>query len=130
MDFQSRDKYRHEIEKISKHTLLPESYIAKKAIECCSGSKATEDDIYKQHVGYYLIDEGLHELKEKIGYKSTSMESLINSIKKNVEDFYIGTIVIFTILIACLIIVSSLLNDDNKDYMEIYTSYSYYISAM
>ncbi len=36
MDFKSRDKYRHEIEKISKHTKLPESYIAKKAIECCN----------------------------------------------------------------------------------------------
>ncbi len=36
-------------------------------------SEASENNIYKQHVGYYLIDEGLHELKEKIGYKNTGI---------------------------------------------------------
>ena len=115
MDFQSRDKYRHEIEKLSKHAKLPESYIAKKAIECCCNSEATENNSYKKHVGYYLIDEGLDELKEKIGYKSTSMENLINSNKKNIYNVYVSTIAIATLLITCLIIVSSLLNDDNKD---------------
>lgn len=115
MDFQSRDKYRHDIEKISKHTRLPESYIAKKAIECCNDSETSEDNTYKQHVGYYLIDDGLLELKEKIGYKNTGMQKLKNSIMKNIENFYIGTIIIFTILIACLIIMSSLLNDNDKD---------------
>ncbi|MGV8984323.1 GH36-type glycosyl hydrolase domain-containing protein, partial [Clostridium sp.] len=111
MDFKSRDKYRHEIEKICKHTKLPESYIAKKVIECCNDSEASENNNYKQHVGYYLIDEGLHELKEKIGYKNTGIRGLKNSIKKHVENFYIGTIIIFTMLIIGLFIVFSLLND-------------------
>ncbi len=115
MDFQSRDKYRHEIEKISKHTNFPESYIAKKAIECCKESVALENDIYKQHVGYYLIDAGLNKLKRKIGYKNTGIQRIKNSIKKNVENFYIGTIIIFTMLIVCLIITSSLLNDNTRD---------------
>ena len=69
MDFNSRDKYRHEIERISKKTKLPESYIAKKVIECCNDVEDLENSTYKQHVGYYLIDDGLNKLKEKIGYK-------------------------------------------------------------
>jgi len=115
MDFQSRDKYRHVIEKISKHTKLPESYIAKKAIECCNENEIHENSTYKQHVGYYLIDKGIHRLKDKIGYKNTTMQEFTNIIKKNKENLYISTIIISTILIVCLIIVSSLLNDNNKD---------------
>ena len=114
MDFKSRDTYRHEIEKISKHTKLPESYIAKKAIECCNDSEISENSTYKQHVGYYLIDEGLHELKEKIGYKNNGIKGFKNSITKSRENFYIGTIIVFTILIICLFIVLSLLNDNEK----------------
>lgn len=114
MDFKSRDHYRHEIEKISKHTKLPESYIAKKAIECCNHSEAIETNTYKQHVGYYLIDDGLHKLKEKIGYKNTGMKGFINSKKENRENLYIGTIITFTMLIVCLFIVLSLLNDNDK----------------
>ena len=115
MDFQSRDNYRHEIEKISKHTRLPESYIAKKAIECCNESESLQDNTYKQHVGYYLIDDGISELKNKIGYKSSGIQNIKNTIKKNIENFYIGTIIIFTMLIVGFIIMSSLLNDNYKD---------------
>ena len=115
MDFKSRDKYRHEIEKLSKHTKLAESYIAKKTIECCYDSKIPENNIYKKHVGYYLIDDGLDDLKKKIGYKNTGMEKLINSKKKNIDNVYISTICIVTLLIAGLIIASSLLNDNDKN---------------
>ncbi|MGK0466644.1 MAG: cyclic beta-1,2-glucan synthetase [Clostridium sp.] len=111
MDFQSRDKYRHIIEKISKHTKLPESYIAKKAIECCNECEITENNSYKRHVGYYLIDDGLSELKEKIGYKNNLIQGIKDRIRKNKENFYIGTIVVFTMIIVCLFIVFSLLND-------------------
>ena len=115
MDFESRDKYRHIIEEISKHTRLPESYIAKKAIECCKESKDLENKTFKKHVGYYLIDDGQEELKEKIGYKNTGIQDIKSNIKKNIENYYIGTIITFTMLIVYLIISSSLLNDNDKD---------------
>ncbi|MGH4050704.1 MAG: GH36-type glycosyl hydrolase domain-containing protein [Clostridium sp.] len=122
MDFKSRDNYRHVIEKISKHTKLPEAYIAKKAIESCTDNENSEGKIrdlenntYKRHVGYYLIDEGLDELKNKIGYKNTGLQGVKNVIKKNTANFYISTIIIFTLLIMSLIIVSSLFNDSDKD---------------
>ena len=114
MDFQSRDKYRHEIEIMSKHTKLPESYIAKKVIECCKESESSENNTYKQHVGYYLIDEGLHELKKKIEYKNTGIQGLTSSAKKNTVNFYIGSISLFTMLIVCIFIGSSLINDNDK----------------
>jgi cyclic beta-1,2-glucan synthetase len=114
MDFKSRDKYRHEIEKISKYTKLPESFIAKKVIECCSGSETSENNTYKQHVGYYLIDEGLHELKRKLGYKNTGIQGFKSGIKKNIENYYIGTIIAFTLLIISIFIVLSLLNDNDR----------------
>jgi len=113
MDFKSRDNYRHEIEKIYKHTKLPESYIAKKLIECCNESQASESNNYKRHVGYYLVDEGIHELKQKIGYKNIGLSWFKNITKKNRENLYIGTIIAFTMLIICLFIVFSLLYDND-----------------
>ncbi|XUW94362.1 glucoamylase family protein [Wukongibacter sp. M2B1] len=62
MDFDSRDYYRHMIEKISKKCGIQETKIARKAIECCESFEDGEDDLRLRHVGYYIIDEGRKEL--------------------------------------------------------------------
>ncbi len=114
MDFASRDNYRHEIEKIHKHTKLPESYIAKKLIECCNESDTSETNSYKQHVGYYLLDDGIDELKKKIGYRNLGISWFENITKRNRENLYIGVVIAFTMLIISTFIVFSLLSDKDK----------------
>ena len=84
MDFQSRDYYRHEIEKLAKQNKQSEISIAKKLIE------AAEEQ--NQHVGYFLFCGEKELLNKKIGDKSPK--------KKLYTIFvYITSICIITVLL-------------------------------
>ena len=60
MDFATRDRYRHVIERIARRTGLPEDTVARKAIELASEIAVQEGAGDRAaHVGFYLIDKGL-----------------------------------------------------------------------
>ena len=61
MDFKTKEFYRHRIEELSKNTHISEIHIAEKALEL---AKKNREEEYKSHIGYYLIDEGLEDLKK------------------------------------------------------------------
>src|SRR5215217_9590426 len=69
MEFASRDRYRHVIERISKRTRANELEIAQAAVDL-----ATKTDGAEKHVGYYLIDAGLAQLENTFGYQPRPME--------------------------------------------------------
>ncbi|AOT69898.1 GH36-type glycosyl hydrolase domain-containing protein [Geosporobacter ferrireducens] len=68
MDFESRDYYRSQIEKISHRYHVSETKIAKAAVRCADREKDPAAPKYN-HAGYYLIDRGkqalFHELEIK-----------------------------------------------------------------
>lgn len=102
MDFESRDYYRHKIEKVARSSNVSEAYVAKKAIECAENAVADEE--YAKHIGYYIIDDGLESLKKIIKYKDKGLSTIKRIIKKKRISFYIGTIILATILL-CLVVV-------------------------
>ncbi len=71
MDQDSKSYYRSKIEEISKKSKISEIYICEKIIELCKRyenyNNITEKK--KAHVGYYLIDEGITELKKVLEMK-------------------------------------------------------------
>ena len=64
----TKAQYRNIIKKISSKTEISEIYITEEILKLASRYKNSKDlqDMKKSHVGYYLIDEGIYELKEKI----------------------------------------------------------------
>ena len=60
MDFATRDRYRHEIERIAKRSRsrTSELDIARRAIQLSTAARP--DDFRRRHVGYYLSGEGLN----------------------------------------------------------------------
>jgi cyclic beta-1,2-glucan synthetase len=63
MDFATRDRYRHVVEKLAKSSRLPEADVARKAIQLAHESVARKGSEERAaHVGFYLIDKGLPEL--------------------------------------------------------------------
>src|SRR5207249_1488609 len=98
MDFATRDRYRHVVERIAKRVHLSEHTVAAKAVELAqtdmSGSECKPDAKRKRdsaqhqeraqpsedmrgsecngnraaHVGFYLIDKGLPELERQLGF--------------------------------------------------------------
>ena len=68
MDFTTRDRYRHVVEKIAARSSLSESQVARQAIELAQEAAAEKGgDDRTAHVGFYLIDAGLARLEQMSG---------------------------------------------------------------
>ncbi|KOM96135.1 NdvB [Clostridium botulinum] len=108
MDFPSKDFYRNKIERLSRKLKLPESFIAKKSIECAQQFEVkTEEDNYKKHVGYYIVEEkGARLLKKVLGVKSEGKDKIKDFLIKNKVRSYVTSIIVFTALFEFLIIKS------------------------
>jgi cyclic beta-1,2-glucan synthetase len=101
MDFNTRDNYRHVIEKIAKKSIFSEIEVAGKCIELAKeGALPDGTANRKAHVGYYLIDKGLPQL-ERLIKKRNSFSSIIRkTIFRFPLFFYLGSILLLTLTIA------------------------------
>ncbi|MGA9261933.1 MAG: hypothetical protein WBV95_08160, partial [Desulfobacterales bacterium] len=64
MDFTTRDRYRHVVEKTAKSSPFSETEVARKAIQLAhAGAARKGGDDREAHIGFYLIDEGLAQLE-------------------------------------------------------------------
>ncbi len=75
MDFATRDRYRHAIEKLARGSRHTEIEVAQLAIAAAKGAAAeAPDDGVKarreHHPGYYLISEGRHALEQQLGFRA------------------------------------------------------------
>ena len=68
MDFHTRDQYRRVIERIAKHTTSEQWEVAQSAIGLAQNSAQSERAAHRQHVGYYLIDEGRPALEDAVQF--------------------------------------------------------------
>src|SRR3972149_2298787 len=83
MDFQTRDRYRHVVEKIAKSSGSSESEVAAKAIQLARVNAAYKDgnhscDDRAAHVGFFLIDKGLAQLEQLAGVRLSVSANLRN----------------------------------------------------
>ena len=70
MDFASRDRYRHVVARLAKHSPMPESLVAQAAIRLAqSGAASAGASDHTAHVGHYLIDRGLPQLELAVQYR-------------------------------------------------------------
>ncbi|URZ17704.1 GH36-type glycosyl hydrolase domain-containing protein [Clostridium felsineum] len=101
MDFSSKDYYRHNIEKMANRFKMPESFIAKAAVKCAKEDNSKYD--IKKHIGYYIIDNGVNQLKYKIGLKSKK-NGILNLLNNHSVGFYIGVNILGTIALSYFLI--------------------------
>ena len=68
MDFASRDRYRHVVERIARISPISEVQVARKALQLARNAEAdgnaNENGATRAHVGFYLIDKGVAELED------------------------------------------------------------------
>ncbi len=100
MEFASRDRYRHVIERISKRTRSDELEVARSAVELAenaekNGNKAEPGS----HVGFYLIDSGLGKLEAAFAYRPRLIESIRRFILRHATAVYLGTLSVVTLLV-------------------------------
>ena len=96
MDYKTKEYYRGKIKEISKKTKISEIYIARKMLELAQEN--LQETTKKTHIGYYLIDNGINELYEKLEY--TNKKEKTPQAKTKI---YITTIGILTSILSAIL---------------------------
>ena len=111
MDFRTRDKYRRTVELLSRRSDYDEPAVAEQILlmteEAETGKEsdlegATGGIDIRQHVGYYLQDEGYPELIKKLGYRMPIREKIRRRLENN-SAWYVSAIILTTILFMTLL---------------------------
>jgi cellobiose phosphorylase len=99
MDFATRDRYRHAVEKIAKHSLLTEGEVARQAIQLAHERAAgSNGDDRAAHVGFYLVDKGLLQLGRMAHFRPPIAERFQEFIGRVPFPLYLGAILLITVL--------------------------------
>lgn len=112
MDFGTRDRYRHVVERLSKASKRPEQDVAKCAIELArskmesiaSENRADTDNVRYCHVGYYLIEKGLTQLEKALESRCTFWQKFSNFASRHALPIYSGSVVLLTLGIVYAIL--------------------------
>lgn len=111
MDFESRDLYRHVIERLSRASLKSENEVAAIAIELAKskadltliGNNDTNPDKVRLcHVGFYLIDKGIHTLENLLGIRPSVWQKIARYSMQQILQIYLGSFLLTTGLITLL----------------------------
>jgi cyclic beta-1,2-glucan synthetase len=97
MDFATRDRYRHVVEKIARRSPRSESEVAREAItlaQACAARNGGEDR--EAHVGFYLIDAGLAQLEQSVHVRLAPAEIVGKAARRFPLLLYGGAILLLT----------------------------------
>ena len=101
MDFATRDSYRHMVERIAKKSACSEIDVAGHAIQLALENASQHGiDGRASHVGFYLIGEGLGELRQRAGFRPSPVHILNNMGRHYPLQIYIGSILLLTATLA------------------------------
>ena len=107
MDFPTRDRYRHAIEKLALGSGHTEIEVAQRAIDAAKSAAAESPDNgvvarRQHHPGYYLILEGRHALEAKLGFRAPVRDWIARANAAAGIKGYLGTIAAVTaVIVAC-----------------------------
>ena len=97
MDFATRDRYRHMVEKTAKSSQLSEHEVARQAIQLAREAAAGNGrDDRAAHVGFYLIDKGLPQLERAAAVRLSARETLQRISGRFPLLIYLGAITLIT----------------------------------
>ncbi|MEN6607869.1 MAG: cyclic beta 1-2 glucan synthetase, partial [Bryobacteraceae bacterium] len=101
MDFATRDRYRHVVEKVAKSSRLSETQVAREAIRLArTGGDGKSSNDRAGHVGFYLIDKGLPQLERAAEVRLSPFEALRRLTRRFPLQLYAGTILLLSSILA------------------------------
>lgn len=92
MTFATRDWYRHVIERLARRTRREEPDVAQLAIGLAQAASPTVSGGRQAHIGYYLIDRGLAQLEQQIGYRASLGEWAVRLLRTHPKFTLVGGI--------------------------------------
>ena len=97
MDFATRDRYRHVVEKIAKNSPNTEEEVARRAIQLARvATDNSGDNDRKTHVGFYLIDKGLPQLERLAEMRMSTAHRFRRTSSQFPLTLYLGAIMSMT----------------------------------
>ncbi|MBP6343690.1 MAG: cyclic beta 1-2 glucan synthetase, partial [Candidatus Omnitrophica bacterium] len=104
MNFATRDRYRHVIEKIAKESKFSEGEVAQKAVQLAAETAARNSvNDRTAHVGFYLIGKGLPQLEQAAHAQVSAVDIIRKTAKRYSLTLYLGSIALVTFLSAFLL---------------------------
>ncbi|MDT7603340.1 MAG: cyclic beta,2-glucan synthetase, partial [Acidobacteriota bacterium] len=105
MDFATRDRYRHVVERVGRRTKTDELKVAQRAVDLAlAAARETPQDEARAHVGYYLIDDGRAALEKTFAYRPRPTERLRRAILRRPTLAYLGLLALLvTMIVASLV---------------------------
>lgn len=105
MDFDTRDRYRHVIERISKRTKTSELEIARATVQLArEAHKADAGNEAHAHVGYFLIDDGLPLLEQAFAYRAPVIDRARRFVLRHPAAVYLSAFAFMTGIILGLLV--------------------------
>lgn len=104
MDFATRDRYRHVIERISKGAKKSEVEITTAALRLAQAARDSGQNEAQKHVGYFLIGDGVSQLEREVGYRPRLVERTLRAIQRHADLVYLDSLVLLTVLIVALVL--------------------------
>lgn len=102
MDFDTRDLYRREVERIARKSPLDEQEVAKEVV-ALAHEKGEEGLSLLKHIGYYLVDDGFRDLERQVKYTPPLKLQVQRTILERPLLFYLGAIGTITLGGAALL---------------------------
>ncbi|MBA4142121.1 MAG: cyclic beta 1-2 glucan synthetase [Nitrosospira sp.] len=100
MDFASRDRYRHAVERLAKVSPLSEGELAGKAIQLTREAEGNGGGPTRAHVGFYLVDKGIFDLETAAQVRLSLLDQISRAGRRNTAAIYLGVILLITLSTA------------------------------
>jgi len=101
MDFATRDRYRHEVERLARRHRMDEVGVAEATVTLARAAAPTEPaPALPRHVGYYLIDRGRGQLERQLGVRPSLAERLRRHFDRAPVSIYLGLLIVLTLAFA------------------------------
>jgi cellobiose phosphorylase len=106
MDFTTRDRYRHAVEKIARASALSEVDIARHALRLAhEGAGAHGGEDRSAHVGFYLVGKGRPHLERASAMRVSPLERARRMARRMPLALYLGAIVSLTAALATWLVI-------------------------
>jgi cyclic beta-1,2-glucan synthetase len=107
MDFVSRDRYRHAVERLAKSGPISEVEVARLALGLAREAESGTSDSARKHVGFYLVDKGLAELEEAAQVRPSLSEKFWQSGRQYPLFCYLGAIALITLSLTVILVLEA-----------------------
>jgi cyclic beta-1,2-glucan synthetase len=105
MDFATRDRYRHVIDRLARRSRFSEVDIARQAIQLARQSADVNGlDDHTAHVGYYLIDKGFAQLEKAVTAGFSVRAWRQKNVHRAAGIAYMGSILLVTLFASAWIL--------------------------